>query len=141
MQVANAALPSLTAVIDVAVAIKCFGVATSYLIVVGDLMPEVITTYPITTVSMYHHSLGTVISPMGPGIGEGLVNAVPCDVCTINAVLQHTQNHWVTDCAKGTLCDENQQHKNPLSEAQHPVGTSLTHTSGVKRPYLYRWLC
>jgi amino acid permease len=34
-------MPALTLVIDAAVAIKCFGVATSYLIVIGDLMPDV----------------------------------------------------------------------------------------------------
>ena len=38
--VANEVLPSFTTLIDVAVAIKCFGVSTSYLIVMGDLMPE-----------------------------------------------------------------------------------------------------
>lgn len=40
--VAKTAMPQLTVVIDFAVAIKCFGVATSYLIVVGDVMPQVI---------------------------------------------------------------------------------------------------
>lgn len=39
--VASHALPAFTLVIDGAVAIKCFGVATSYLIVIGDLMPDV----------------------------------------------------------------------------------------------------
>ena len=39
--VAHRAAPSLTSLIDTAVAIKCFGVATSYLIVVGDSMPKV----------------------------------------------------------------------------------------------------
>ena len=39
--VAQTALPKLTSIIDAAVAIKCFGVGTSYLIVIGDLMPEV----------------------------------------------------------------------------------------------------
>jgi len=34
-------VPSLTTLIDLAVAAKCFGVATSYLIVMGDLMPQV----------------------------------------------------------------------------------------------------
>jgi amino acid permease len=34
-------MPKLTTIIDIAVAVKCFGVATSYLIVIGDLMPEV----------------------------------------------------------------------------------------------------
>eukprot|EP00039_Didymoeca_costata_P025825 m.14363 g.14363 ORF g.14363 m.14363 type:complete len:472 (+) comp5069_c0_seq1:255-1670(+) len=38
--VASAAFPSLTSVIDIAVAVKCFGVGTSYLIVVGDMMPD-----------------------------------------------------------------------------------------------------
>jgi len=36
--VATKALPKFTIVIDGAVAIKCFGVATSYLIVIGDVM-------------------------------------------------------------------------------------------------------
>lgn len=39
--IANEVMPSMTIVIDAAVAIKCFGVATSYLIVIGDLMPDV----------------------------------------------------------------------------------------------------
>ena len=34
-------MPAFTLVIDFAVAIKCFGVATSYLIVIADLMPDV----------------------------------------------------------------------------------------------------
>lgn len=34
-------MPAFTLLIDFAVAIKCFGVATSYLIVIGDLMPDV----------------------------------------------------------------------------------------------------
>jgi len=43
--VAQATMPSFTVVIDVAVAIKCFGVATSYLIVIGDLMPQVMSQF------------------------------------------------------------------------------------------------
>jgi amino acid permease len=39
--IASVAMPVLTVVIDGAVAIKCFGVATSYLIVIADLMPDV----------------------------------------------------------------------------------------------------
>lgn len=38
-------MPKLTTVIDTAVAVKCFGVATSYLIVIGDLMPEVMEQF------------------------------------------------------------------------------------------------
>lgn len=37
--IAAIALPKFSWLIDVAVAVKCYGVATSYLIVVGDLMP------------------------------------------------------------------------------------------------------
>lgn len=37
--VAEAILPGYSGVIDLAVAIKCYGVATSYLVVIGDLMP------------------------------------------------------------------------------------------------------
>eukprot|EP00606_Chrysophyceae_sp_TOSAG23-5_P000983 GSChrysophyteH2.ASY1.ANO1.646.1 assembled CDS len=39
--VAEACMPRFTLLIDAAVTIKCFGVATSYLIVVGDTMPAV----------------------------------------------------------------------------------------------------
>lgn len=37
--VAEVALPGYSCWIDLAVAIKCYGVATSYLVVIGDLMP------------------------------------------------------------------------------------------------------
>ena len=40
--VAQRSLPRASALIDAAVSIKCFGVATSYLIVIGDLMPAVV---------------------------------------------------------------------------------------------------
>ena len=40
--VAHAAIPNLAFLIDLAIAIKCFGVATSYLIVVGDLVPDAV---------------------------------------------------------------------------------------------------
>lgn len=39
--VATAAIPRWAWLIDLAVAVKCFGVATSYLIVAGDMMPAV----------------------------------------------------------------------------------------------------
>lgn len=41
-KVANTAMPGFEKVIDLAVVIKCFGVATSYLIVIGGLMPDVV---------------------------------------------------------------------------------------------------
>ncbi|KAJ8601195.1 hypothetical protein CTAYLR_003231 [Chrysophaeum taylorii] len=40
--VAARAAPKFTALIDASVAIKCFGVATSYLIVIGDTIPRVL---------------------------------------------------------------------------------------------------
>jgi amino acid permease len=39
--VAEIVSPGYGVLIDIAVALKCFGVATSYLIVIGDLMPDV----------------------------------------------------------------------------------------------------
>mmetsp|Transcript_14415 Transcript_14415/g.43297 ORF Transcript_14415/g.43297 Transcript_14415/m.43297 type:complete len:512 (+) Transcript_14415:219-1754(+) len=38
--VADAAVPRFSFLVDTAVAVKCFGVAVSYLIVVGDMMPD-----------------------------------------------------------------------------------------------------
>jgi amino acid permease len=40
--VASTAIPNFEKLIDIAVILKCFGVATSYLIVIGGLMPDVI---------------------------------------------------------------------------------------------------
>src|SRR5947208_2878014 len=34
--------PNLSVLFDAAIAIKCFGVAVSYLIIIGDLMPGVV---------------------------------------------------------------------------------------------------
>lgn len=33
--------PKISVLFDLAIAIKCFGVAVSYLIIIGDLMPQV----------------------------------------------------------------------------------------------------
>ena len=38
--VADATIPKWAFLVDVAVAIKCFGVAIAYMIVIGDLMPQ-----------------------------------------------------------------------------------------------------
>jgi amino acid permease len=38
-KITAATLPRFAFLVDVAIAIKCFGVATSYLVVVGDMMP------------------------------------------------------------------------------------------------------
>lgn len=43
--VAADVVPRFTFLIDIAVAVKCFGVATSYLIVMGDLMPQVMEQF------------------------------------------------------------------------------------------------
>ncbi|GAV47165.1 hypothetical protein ZYGR_0E01810 [Zygosaccharomyces rouxii] len=37
--------PKLSVVFDLAIAIKCFGVGVSYMIVVGDLIPQIFTTF------------------------------------------------------------------------------------------------
>jgi hypothetical protein len=49
-------VPRAVLAIDAAVAIKCFGVATSYLIVVGDQMPGIVNprgTYCIAYLAQY----------------------------------------------------------------------------------------
>ncbi|KAK9238247.1 transmembrane amino acid transporter protein-domain-containing protein [Lipomyces kononenkoae] len=43
--IAQKTYPSLAAVFDTAIAIKCFGVGVSYLIIIGDLMPQVIVDF------------------------------------------------------------------------------------------------
>ncbi|CAL9737656.1 vacuolar amino acid transporter 6 [Monosporozyma servazzii] len=42
---ANEINPNLSVLFDVAIAIKCFGVGVSYLIVVGDLMPQIFQVF------------------------------------------------------------------------------------------------
>ena len=37
--------PSLSIVFDLAIAVKCFGVGVSYMIVVGDLMPQIMSVW------------------------------------------------------------------------------------------------
>lgn len=71
--VAITAMPSATIVIDLAVAIKCFGVATSYLIVIGDLMPDVRMFQSIMTV----HSHITVQSQCGAMLSRKKCLAYP----------------------------------------------------------------
>ena len=43
--VAEAAVPGFGALFDAAIAIKCFGVATSYLVVVGDSVPQAMVAF------------------------------------------------------------------------------------------------
>ncbi|KAF9969788.1 hypothetical protein BGZ73_007692 [Actinomortierella ambigua] len=45
--------PSAAVWFDLAIAIKCFGVGISYLIIIGDLMPEVVRSLSMITVTMY----------------------------------------------------------------------------------------
>ena len=42
---ASTSMPMFTVVIDVTVALMCFGIATSHLIVIGDLMPQVMQQF------------------------------------------------------------------------------------------------
>lgn len=41
-QLSKITYPSLSVVFDVAIAVKCFGVGVSYLIIIGDLMPQIV---------------------------------------------------------------------------------------------------
>ncbi|KAK9324144.1 transmembrane amino acid transporter protein-domain-containing protein [Lipomyces orientalis] len=43
--IAQKTYPSLAALFDAAIAVKCFGVGVSYLIIIGDLMPQVIADF------------------------------------------------------------------------------------------------
>ncbi|KAK9247392.1 transmembrane amino acid transporter protein-domain-containing protein [Lipomyces tetrasporus] len=43
--IAQETYPSLAALFDTAIAVKCFGVGVSYLIIIGDLMPQVIADF------------------------------------------------------------------------------------------------
>lgn len=47
-KVTNAAIPSCTFLVDASVASMCFGVAVSYLIVIGGLMPDVMKNFAIS---------------------------------------------------------------------------------------------
>jgi amino acid permease len=53
--VTQASVPSLTFLIDLAVAIQSFGVCSSYLIVMGDLMPDVMEDFGIGGVWQRRH--------------------------------------------------------------------------------------
>ena len=59
--VAHAAQPGSGAFIDLAIGIKCFGVATSYLIVVGDSMPKALEAVGMSG-ALLHRRLWTVIA-------------------------------------------------------------------------------
>ncbi|CAE8706525.1 unnamed protein product [Polarella glacialis] len=52
--VSNVVSPSWTWLIDGAVMIKCFGVATSYLIIVGDLAPYALQSFGLTGFRRWH---------------------------------------------------------------------------------------
>ena len=46
--VAEKAVPGSGLLIDAAIAVKCFGVATAYLIIVGDAMPQAVEAFGAT---------------------------------------------------------------------------------------------
>ena len=45
--VAELASPTFCSLIDIAIIVKCFGVATAYLIVIGDLMPQALAQFDV----------------------------------------------------------------------------------------------
>ncbi|CDO55097.1 similar to Saccharomyces cerevisiae YER119C AVT6 Vacuolar aspartate and glutamate exporter [Geotrichum candidum] len=47
-QLSQKTYPSLSVIFDLAIAIKCFGVGVSYLIILGDLMPQIANSFGIT---------------------------------------------------------------------------------------------
>lgn len=48
--------PSLSVVFDLAIAIKCFGVGISYLVIIGDLMPKIVETLNVTNSVLNHRN-------------------------------------------------------------------------------------
>lgn len=48
--------PSLSVIFDAAIAIKCFGVGISYLVIIGDLMPKIVETLNIETPLLNHRN-------------------------------------------------------------------------------------
>lgn len=48
--------PSLSVIFDLAIAIKCFGVGVSYLVIIGDLMPKIVETLNITNDLLNHRN-------------------------------------------------------------------------------------
>jgi len=69
--VARATVPRWTWLIDGAVTIKCFGVGTSYLIIVGDLLPDVATHFGLT-------GNATLIRRLAVTIGFALGGPLAC---------------------------------------------------------------
>jgi len=70
-KVAKFALPRWYLLIDLAVAIKCFGVGCSYLVVIGDLMPEAMEQLA-PTFELFHNRTFWVI------VGWGVVGPLSC---------------------------------------------------------------
>ncbi|CCF60801.1 hypothetical protein KAFR_0L01910 [Kazachstania africana CBS 2517] len=61
--------PSLSVVFDLAIAVKCFGVGVSYMIVVGDLMPQIFAVFTTSHILLnrdFHISLIMlfIVSPL-----------------------------------------------------------------------------
>ncbi|EEB08122.1 vacuolar amino acid efflux transporter Avt8 [Schizosaccharomyces japonicus yFS275] len=50
--VAKRTFPSLAVFFDIAIAVKCFGVSVSYLIIVGDLMPQIANSMGFTSAAL-----------------------------------------------------------------------------------------
>lgn len=43
-QLSQITYPKISVIFDLAIAIKCFGVGVSYLIIIGDLMPQIVNS-------------------------------------------------------------------------------------------------
>ncbi|EPX71565.1 vacuolar amino acid efflux transporter Avt8 [Schizosaccharomyces octosporus yFS286] len=60
--VAKHTFPSLAIVFDSAIAIKCFGVSISYLVIVGDLMPQIAPSIGFTASIFEHRETWIIVS-------------------------------------------------------------------------------
>jgi amino acid permease len=66
-RVANAAVPGGGVFFDLAIAIKCFGVATSYLIVVGDNLPRAMDGFGVTAPLLLQRRTWILVSLLAAG--------------------------------------------------------------------------
>uniref|UniRef100_A0A060TC86 ARAD1B21538p n=1 Tax=Blastobotrys adeninivorans TaxID=409370 RepID=A0A060TC86_BLAAD len=60
--VAKVTYPSLAVVFDLAIAVKCFGVGVSYVIIVGDLMPQICESLGLTHEYLLHRQIWVTIT-------------------------------------------------------------------------------
>ncbi|CAN6611065.1 vacuolar amino acid transporter 6 [Trichomonascus vanleenenianus] len=60
--IAKVTYPSLAVVFDIAIAVKCFGVGVSYIIIIGDLMPQIAESFGSSSSILLHRQFWVAVS-------------------------------------------------------------------------------